>query len=77
MTIGTKGSHPARLASVHPKGLTTKAIASALGYQTQSIHSRLCRHGDFYGIRPRKLPSGRLVWPADTVERLLGEKEEA
>ncbi|WP_192894164.1 monooxygenase [Guyparkeria sp. SCN-R1] len=58
-------------------GLSTAALASAIGYNTQSIHARLCRKGDFYGIRPKKLPNGRLVWPANTVDRLLGEKEEA
>ncbi|MDZ7809987.1 MAG: hypothetical protein U5L11_07250 [Arhodomonas sp.] len=29
--------------------------------------------GSYYGIRPGRLPNGRLLWPADTVERLLGE----
>lgn len=57
-------------------GLSTPVVASGIGYQTQSIHGHLCRHGDFYGIRPKKLPSGRLVWPADTITRLLEQDEE-
>jgi hypothetical protein len=33
----------------------------------------LCRRGSYYGIRPAKLPNGRLLWPGDAVERLLGD----
>lgn len=36
-----------------------------------SISAALCRHGHFHGLRPRKLPNGRLVWPADQVDAVF------
>lgn len=37
----------------------------------KSISVALCRHGHFHGLRPLKLPNGRLVWPADQVDALF------
>lgn len=50
--------------------LTTEALAESLGIKPQSLRAALCRHQHYYGIRPIKLPNGRLLWPADAVERL-------
>ena len=58
-------------ADSHP--LTTPELARAIGMKPDSIRVRLCRTGSFYGLRPGKLPNGRLVWPADSVERLLAQ----
>jgi hypothetical protein len=51
--------------------LTTDALAARLGLKPQSLRARICRTGSLYGIRPQALPNGRLLWPGDTVERLL------
>jgi hypothetical protein len=51
--------------------LTTEHLAQAALCKPNSIRSRLCKTGSFYGIKPVKLPSGRLLWPADQVQRLL------
>lgn len=48
---------------------TTEALARRLGIKAQSIRSRLCRTGSYYGVRPDTLPNGRL-WPPDAFERI-------
>ncbi|MCG5530957.1 hypothetical protein LRD18_08735 [Halorhodospira halochloris] len=68
------GSH---LAGVDSHPLTTPELAKAIGMKPDSIRVRLCRTGSFYGLRPGKLPNGRLIWPADSVERLLAQVEKA
>lgn len=52
------------------QNITTEAFAGSLGLKPQSIRAALCRDGHYFGIRPSKLPNGRLLWPADSVERL-------
>ena len=52
-------------------GLSTEELARAIAGRPSSIRVRLCTTGSFYGVKPAKLPSGRLLWPADTVEQLL------
>lgn len=56
-------------------GLSTKSLAQAIDGKATSIRVRLCQTGSYYGIQPKKLPSGRLLWPSDSVERLLGESK--
>ncbi|TMO09466.1 hypothetical protein [Pseudoalteromonas sp. S558] len=55
--------------------LTTEQFALALHGKPSTIRTRLCKTGSFYGIKPIKLPSGRLLWPADAVQALLAGKE--
>jgi len=50
--------------------LTTEALAFAIGLRPQSIRKRLSQTGAYFGLRPVKLPNGRLLWPADAVARL-------
>ncbi len=57
--------------------LTTAELASALGVQPPSIRTHVYRRGSYYGIRPLKGPNGRLLWPADSIDRLLGKGEKA
>ena len=52
--------------------IQTGELARRLGYKPASIRTAYWRHGDFQGIEPKKLRSGRLLWPADAVERLTG-----
>jgi hypothetical protein len=51
--------------------ITTENFASEVGVKPQSVRVRLCRTGSYYGIRPVKLPSGRLMWPADGPARII------
>lgn len=60
-------SAPVRCAG---KKLTTKEAADKLraGHKTPTVS--LSRLGHWMGMRPVKLPNGRLLWDAAEVERL-------
>lgn len=49
---------------------TTESLAASLGMKPQSIRARVCRTGHYFGLRPKKLPNGRLLWPVDAIARL-------
>jgi hypothetical protein len=53
---------------------TTETLARRLGLLPQSLRAAICRNGSYYGIKPIKLPNGRLLWPADAFERLTSGK---
>ena len=52
--------------------LTTETLSMRLGGKPkpQSLRAAICRHGHYYGIRPKKMPNGLLGWPDDAVDRL-------
>jgi len=56
--------------------LTTEQLASLLGLRPTSIRVRLCESGSYFGLRPLKLPNGRLLWPSDALERLSAYRAE-
>jgi hypothetical protein len=60
---------PADIARNEPE-LTTKQLAKRLGLEEQSLRKHWSKHGAYFGVRPRKLRNGRLMWPADTVDQL-------
>ena len=55
----------------HPRGFSTRDLATQLAVTPEGIRVQLCRAGHYYGIRPQRLPNGRLLWPADALDRLL------
>ena len=55
------------------KHLSTEEFATALGIKPTTVRVRLCRTGSYFGVRPLKTPSGRLLWPADGPQRLIEE----
>jgi len=68
--------------SVHSLSLkthiTTEEAATLLGAANQTPRASLCRRGHWLGMRPTKLPNGRLLWPVAEIERLLaGDVKEA
>lgn len=56
-------------------GISTEELAGLLRLKAQSLRAALCRDGHYFGLRPRKLPNGRLLWPADAVERLTSPRK--
>ncbi|MFM0031182.1 hypothetical protein PQR70_33700 [Paraburkholderia madseniana] len=48
----------------------TKELAALLNIKPQSIYKRLCETKTYWGLTPTKLPNGRLLWPADAIERM-------
>ena len=51
-------------------GFSTNELAELVRGTPGAIRVRLCETGSYFGIRPLKLPSGRLLWPADALEQL-------
>lgn len=49
----------------------TEIAAAMLGAAPQTPRASLCRRGHWLGMRPTKLPNGRLLWPVAEIERLL------
>ncbi|CAD6366977.1 helix-turn-helix transcriptional regulator [Shewanella putrefaciens] len=54
--------------------LTTEQLALYLHGQPSTIRTRLCKTGSYYGIKPIKLPSGRLLWPTEQVQSFIEGK---
>lgn len=54
--------------------ITTEEMARQLRIAPQTARAGLCRKGHYLGLRPVKLPNGKLLWDAAAVERLtIGE----
>ena len=51
--------------------ISVEKLADQLGVQPQSIRARLCRKGDYFGLKPVKFLNGRLGFPADSISRLI------
>lgn len=51
--------------------LSTEELAAKLRNRPQTIRAGLCRNGHYLGLRPVKLPNGRLLWNAADVAALL------
>lgn len=66
-TIPTAWRNDAPLAA---RTLSTEQAAAALHIRPQTLRAALCRDGHYAGVRPHKLPSRFLAWPADQIERL-------
>jgi hypothetical protein len=52
--------------------ITTEELADLISIRPQSIRKRYCQTGAYFALRPVKLPNGRLLWPADSLEQLQG-----
>ena len=50
--------------------LSTEEAAARLRVASQTPRASLCRMGHWLGMRPIKLPNGRLLWDAAEGERL-------
>lgn len=47
--------------------LSCEEFAALNQVKAQSVRSRLCRTGSYFGVVPRKLVNGRLAFPAVQV----------
>jgi len=54
--------------------LKTQEFAQLMGITAESVRAALYRRGHYYGVRPHRLPNGRLNWPDAEVRRLLQGK---
>ena len=47
----------------------TEDFAAANAVKPGSVRSRYCREGSYFGVRPVKLPNGRLLWPVADAQQ--------
>jgi hypothetical protein len=53
-----------------PRNYSSTRAATVLGIRAPSLSTALYRNGHYCGIRPARLPNGRLLWPADQIDQL-------
>jgi hypothetical protein len=51
-------------------GFTTPELARHVGISAEGLRVHLCKRGSYFGLKPERLPNGRLLWPADSLEKL-------
>lgn len=52
--------------------MTTNQFAQALGISPKTLLNACSRSGSYFGVKPIKQVNGRLLWPANELERLKG-----
>jgi hypothetical protein len=63
------------MTNIEAPGISTEELAAIAQVRPSSIREHLSRRGSYYGLTPRKLPNGRLYWPADSLDRLMSYRE--
>ena len=54
------------------ESLNSKEFAATVRVEAQTIRRSYCVNGHYLGIKPFKLPNGRLLWSRVEVLRVLG-----
>ena len=52
-------------------GISTEKLAAAFGVKPNTPRVALARDGHYFGLKPRKAPNGRLIWPLEEVQAVL------
>lgn len=55
--------------SQHPYRLSCWEFAKLNLVKPESVRSRICRTGEYFGVVPKRLANGRLVFPDVQVEK--------
>lgn len=51
---------------IHRPFVSTDEFAAHNLVKPQSVRKRFSQTGEYFGVRPTKLPNGRLLWPEDS-----------
>jgi len=51
--------------------VTTEKFSEMVGVKSASIRAQYCVSGSYFGVFPRKLPNGRLMWDLKAIQELL------
>lgn len=51
--------------------LSTENLSELLKVRPSTIRRGFCVRGEYMGLRPVKLPNGRLLWDREQAERLV------
>ncbi len=53
--------------------LSTEQCATTLTVKPGTLRRAYCVNGHYLGLRPVKLPNGRLLWPTVEVKKIIEE----
>ncbi len=53
------------------QNFSTEETAAEFKVEPNTIRTGLSRHGHYLGLRPVKLPNGRLLWSGEAVRKLI------
>lgn len=53
------------------RNYSTEEAAELLKIRPQTLRAAVCRDGHYAGIKPHKLPSRFLAWPAEAVDAVV------
>lgn len=51
--------------------VNTLCFAESIGVKPTTVHRNLCVNGHYLGVKPIKLPNGRLLWPEDAIDQII------
>lgn len=51
--------------------LSTESFAAQYLVEPQTVRKQYAATGSYHGIRPVRLPNRKLLWPADSIKKLL------
>jgi len=51
--------------------VTTEKMSELVGVKPASIRAQYCTSGSYFGVVPKKMPNGRLLWNLQDIEALL------
>jgi predicted site-specific integrase-resolvase len=51
--------------------IPTRQLAEFLGVKPHTVQRAYCKQGHYLGLKPSKLPNGRLLWPYEEALRLV------
>lgn len=58
-----------------PEYYTTVEVAKMFRVRRSTPRESLSRKGQWMGIKPVKLPSGRILWPSSEIDRVLNKEK--
>lgn len=53
------------------KRISTENLANIFGVKSQTIRRSLCMKGHYWGLTPKKMPNGRLMWEYSEALELI------
>lgn len=60
---------PRHMSGSYPRLISCSAFAAKNFVKAESVRSRVCKFGSYFGIVPEKLANGRLAFPDVQVTR--------
>jgi hypothetical protein len=67
--MSVRKTEPPKRAETYSR--TTDEFANQWRVQSQTVRKRYSQYGSYFGIKPLRLPNGKLLWPDRTLDPLI------